>query len=93
MAETVEIGPSQTLELTEIQATIDHVKEMSEEITHELTVNAGLLERTEAISEENSWKMMTGREKIRALAALASYHCLLLTIAVLAVGLAVLVWL
>jgi len=37
--------------------------------------------------------MMTNREKIRALVALASYGCLLLTIAGLAVGLAVLVWL
>lgn len=89
----METGPSQALEVAEIQAKIDHVKEMSEEITHELSVNAGLLEQSEVLSEGNSWEMMKGREKLRALAALASYHCLLLTIAVLAVGLAVLVWL
>lgn len=93
MAETAETGAPQTFELTTVQATIDHVKEMSEEISQELSVNAGLLEQAEAVSEGNTWQMMTNREKVRALVALASYGCLLLTIAGLAVGLAVLVWL
>lgn len=92
MAETAETRPSQTLELSTIQATIDHVQVLSEEITQELSVNAGLLQQAEAIADQNNWQMMTNREKIRGLVGLASYGCLLLTIAALAVGLAVLVW-